>query len=45
VLIGVIAYLIRRSDIKTEEIYDVPKEPKPELFNMTQSNVYGIHEN
>jgi len=45
VLIGVISHLIRRRrDIKTEEIYDIPNETKPESFNMTQSSVYGIHE-
>ena len=47
VLCAIIAYLIRRKkNIKTEGIiYEIPKEVKPESFNMTQSSVYGIREN
>ena len=46
VLCVIIAYLItRKKNINTGGIYEIPKEVKPESFNMTQSSVYGIHEN
>ena len=47
VLCAIIAYLIRRKkNIITEGIiYEIPKEANPESYNMTQSSVYGIHEN
>ena len=46
VLFVIIAYLItRKKNINTGGIYEIPKEANPESFNMTQSSVYGIHEN
>ena len=46
VLCGIITYPIRRKkNTNRGGIYEIPKEVKPESFNMTQSSVYGIHEN
>ena len=46
VLCVIISYLItRKKNINTGGIYEIPKEVKTESFNMTQSSVYGIHEN
>ena len=46
VLGAIITYLIRRKkNTNRGGIYEIPKEVKPESFNMTQSSVYGIHEN
>ena len=47
VLCAIIIYLNRRKKNTNTEgiIYEIPKEVKPESFNMTQSSVYGFHEN
>ena len=46
VLCVIISYLItRKKNINTGGIYEIPKEANPESFYMTQSSVYGIHEN